>query len=130
MDVEVAATSPAIPDVASHSAGTVTPSAGYDIILKHEYESLNYSRQEPPVMPRKGITETGELVPPPQSDPLGPAAEPPLDSCRPGGARIYDLLDELPLTHFGVMEWSIIDREEEIYEHSDLTDEDKAILAL
>lgn len=108
-----------------------TPSAGYDIVLKHEYEPMRYQRQEPPVMPRTGIDwDTQELIPPPQSDPYGPAAEPPLESCRPGGARIYDLLNEESLDRFGILAWSIVDREEEIYEHSDLTDGDKAILAL
>ena len=56
--------------------------------------------------------------------------KPPLESCRPGGARIYDLLNEESLDRFGILAWSIVDREEEIYEHSDLTDGDKAILAL
>ena len=80
--------------------------------------------------PRTGLTANGRLLPPPKDDPLGPAAEPPLDSCRPGGPRIYDLLNELPLEPFGVLAWSIVDREEEIYELVDVRDEDKVVLAL
>ncbi|KAI0945062.1 hypothetical protein AcW1_001844 [Taiwanofungus camphoratus] len=80
-------------------------------------------------------------TPPPQSDPLGPSAqypylpETPIDgeiyySCRPGGPKIYDLLNTLPLEPFGVLSWQIVDREEELFEMDDVRDEDKVILAL
>ena len=51
-------------------------------------------------------------------------------SCRPGGPRIYDLLNTLPLEPFGVLSWLIIDREEELFELDDILDEDKVMLAL
>ncbi|OBZ78402.1 hypothetical protein A0H81_02614 [Grifola frondosa] len=80
-------------------------------------------------------------TPPPPSDPLGPAAQypylPPESengevyySYRPGGPRIYDLLNTLPLEPFGVLSWVIVDREEELFEFDDVRDEDKVILAL
>ncbi|KAI0824814.1 hypothetical protein BC628DRAFT_1410614 [Trametes gibbosa] len=79
--------------------------------------------------------------PPPQTDPLGPAAQYPYlpatnsdgqeaYSCRIGGPRIYDLLNDLPLDEFGIMSWAIIDREEELFEMDDVRDEDKVMLAL
>lgn len=56
---------------------------------------------------------------------LGPAIQPPYlpaasqdgtltlqYSCRPGGARLYDLLDLLPLSRFGDLRWVIVDKEE------------------
>ncbi|ESK96315.1 hypothetical protein Moror_7101 [Moniliophthora roreri MCA 2997] len=79
----------------------------------------------------------------PQQDFLGPLAQPPFlpatsedgkiavnYSCRPGGPRIYDLLGTLPLDEFGVLKWSVIDREEEIFEVDDLKDEYKVMHAL
>ncbi|KAL4073283.1 hypothetical protein V8B97DRAFT_2005937 [Scleroderma yunnanense] len=51
-------------------------------------------------------------------------------SCRPGGPRLYDMLNTLPLEPFGVLSWTIIDREEELFELDDVLDEDKVILAL
>ncbi|KAI0341360.1 hypothetical protein BDW22DRAFT_1358864 [Trametopsis cervina] len=80
--------------------------------------------------PRTGITEDGRLIPPPQDARWGPAAEPPLESCRPGGPKLYDLLNELPLEPFGVLAWAIVDREEDFFEQEDLEDEDKVVLAL
>ncbi|KAI0371307.1 hypothetical protein BV20DRAFT_942137 [Pilatotrama ljubarskyi] len=79
--------------------------------------------------------------PPPPTDPLGPAAQYPflpetnsegeqVYSCRIGGPRIYDLLNELPLDEFGIMSWAIVDREEELFEMDDVRDEDKVMLAL
>jgi len=74
-------------------------------------------------------------------DPLGPAAQYPYlpessedgelhFTCRPGGARIYDLLNSLPLAPFGVLSWFIVDREEEMFELDDVLDEDKVMQAL
>lgn len=73
--------------------------------------------------------------PPPQDTPLGPAAQYPYIpddeySCRPGGPKIYDLLNSLPLEPFGVLSWMIIDREEELFELDDVRDEDKVMMAL
>lgn len=81
-------------------------------------------------LPRTGITEDGKLIPPPKDAKYGPAAEPPLESCRPGGPRLYDLLNELSLEPFGVMTWAIVESEEVTFEQDDLIDEDKVMLAL
>ena len=82
-----------------------------------------------------GITADGKLIPPPKDKMLGPAAYYPYlrlgnVSCRPGGPYLYDLLNELDLKDFGVLAWSITDREEEIFELEDVQDEDKVMLAL
>ena len=75
-------------------------------------------------------------------DPLGPAAKFPYlpatwegavpvhFSCRPGGPRLYDLLNTLPLEPFGALAWFVIDKEEEIFECDDVRDEDKVMQAL
>ncbi|CAL1708760.1 unnamed protein product [Somion occarium] len=79
--------------------------------------------------------------PPPPSNLHGPAAQYPylyavekegetVYSCRPGGPRLFDLLNTLPLKRFGVLSWMIVDREEELYELEDVNDEDKCMLAL
>lgn len=82
-----------------------------------------------------GMTGDGKLLPPPKDKMLGPAAYYPFlrsdaVSCRPGGPYLYDLLNELPMEEFGVLAWSIMDREEEIFELEDVQDEDKVMLAL
>lgn len=87
-------------------------------------------------------------TPPPPDDQLGPAARYPFlnyqgkademaspdnyqsYSCRPGGPRLFDLLNTMDLGEFGVLSWIIVDREEEIYEIDDVRDEDKVMLAL
>ncbi|KIK77463.1 hypothetical protein PAXRUDRAFT_834978 [Paxillus rubicundulus Ve08.2h10] len=51
-------------------------------------------------------------------------------SCRPGGARLYDILNTLSLEPYGVLKWVIVDREEELFELDDVLDEDKVIQAL
>lgn len=66
---------------------------------------------------------------------LGPSTEylsSPSDrySCRPGGARLYDILDALSLSEHGILSWYIIDREDELFELDDVLDEDKVIQAL
>ncbi|KAF9450213.1 hypothetical protein P691DRAFT_493426 [Macrolepiota fuliginosa MF-IS2] len=81
--------------------------------------------------------------PPPVYDPLGPAAQIPYlpakseydgpdiyYSCRPGGPTTFDLLGTLPMEPFGVLEWDILDREEEIYESDDVAVEFKVMHAL
>lgn len=82
-----------------------------------------------------GITREGALIPPRKENMQGPAAYHPylrgeMISCRPGGPRLYDLLNELPLEEFGTLSWSVVDREEEIFEFTDIRDEDKVMLAL
>lgn len=82
----------------------------------------------------------GDLMIPPEDDPLGPAAQYPYIttskegplyiSCRPGGPRLYDILNELPLDQFGVLSWYIIDKEEELFDADDVRDEDKVMQAL
>lgn len=79
----------------------------------------------------------GPSILPPIHNPLGPAAQFPLlpaeeveFSCRPGGERLYDLLNTLPLEPFGILAWYIIDREEEMFENDDVLDEDKVMQAL
>lgn len=110
------------------------PTVLHGFRLKHELDlerlRARTSTEDATRPPRTGITETGELIPPPKNDLHGPAAEPPLHSCRPGGPRIYDLLNDLSLEPFGILAWSIVDREEEIYELSDVRDDDKVMLAL
>jgi len=82
-------------------------------------------------------------APPPFDNPLGPAAQPPYlpahsdyggptvyYSCRPGGACLFDLLGTLPMKQFGVLEWEVLDREEEIYENDDMKEEYKIMHAL
>lgn len=79
--------------------------------------------------------------PPPPSDRLGPAAQPPylpatgpdgkeIYSCRIGGPRLFDLLNTLPMDEFGLMSWAVTDREEEMFEWDEVRDEDKVMLAL
>lgn len=51
-------------------------------------------------------------------------------SCRPGGPRLFDFMNPLPLEPFGVLKWVIIDREEELFEVDDILDEDKVMLVL
>lgn len=74
-------------------------------------------------------------TPPPFSNLTGPSATypyiPPTEySARPGGPRIYDLLNSLSLEPFGLMSWYIIDQEESIFEFDDARDEDKVMQAL
>lgn len=82
-------------------------------------------------------------TPPPADNLLGPAAQPPYlpakseyggptvyHSYRPGGPCLFDLLNTLPLDQFGVLDWEILDREEEIYESDDVKEEYKVMHAL
>ena len=88
------------------------------------------------LLPHQSIT-------PAFSDPLGPSTlypylpassedgrETVLYSCRPGGPRLFDLLDVLPYEPYGILDWTIIDREEELFELDDVRDEDKVMEAL
>lgn len=82
-------------------------------------------------------------TPPPASNRLGPAAQPPYVpfkseyggpdiyySCRPGGATVFDLLSTLPLEPFGVLAWDVLDREDEIFDSDNVQDEYKVMHAL
>jgi hypothetical protein len=51
-------------------------------------------------------------------------------SCRPGGEKLYDVLNMPPLKQHGLMAWQIIETEELLFEQDDMRDEDKVILAL
>ena len=51
-------------------------------------------------------------------------------SCRPDGPKLYDLLGAKSLDPFGILAWSIIDREEELFEVDGVRDEDKVMQAL
>ena len=51
-------------------------------------------------------------------------------SCRPNGPKLYDILGAKPLDEFGILAWSIIDREEELFEVDGVRDEDKVMQAL
>lgn len=54
-----------------------------------------------------------------------------LPSSRPGGEQmLYDLMAGLSMKPFGVLAWSVIDREEELFELADTRDEDKVMQAL
>ena len=74
-------------------------------------------------------------TPPPLSDLEGPAAVYPYISedaysARPGGPKLYDILNELSLEPFGLMTWWIIEREEDVFEVDNIRDEDKVMMAL
>lgn len=74
-------------------------------------------------------------TPPPYDNLEGPSAvypyiSPQTYSARPGGPKLYDLLNELPLDQFGIMEWLIIDWEEDLFELDNVRDEDKMMRAL
>lgn len=71
----------------------------------------------------------------PSANPLGPAAQPPYlpdgqYSCRPGGERLFDLLNDMSLDGHGLLAWMAVDREEEIYELEGMADENKVIMVL
>ncbi|KLO05309.1 hypothetical protein SCHPADRAFT_1002977 [Schizopora paradoxa] len=89
------------------------------------------SREDTPVLPSPHRYPT----PPPRSNLEGPSAVYPYlprdqYSARPGGAKLYDLLNTLSLEPFGLMAWFIVEREEDVFELDDLRDEDKVMQAL
>ncbi|EJD05229.1 uncharacterized protein FOMMEDRAFT_18842 [Fomitiporia mediterranea MF3/22] len=74
-------------------------------------------------------------TPPPLENLHGPAAVYPYISddaysCRPGGPKLYDILNELSLEPFGIMAWYIIDKEEDLFQLETMRDEDKVMQAL
>lgn len=131
----------------SRTPGRAQPSSPI-VKIQHKFRyrtpspppSLSSTRPSAQPTPGPPISYRGTLPeqypdPPPPSDSLGPAAQYPYlpedqYSCRPGGPRLFDLLNTLPLEPFGVLAWMVVDRAEEIYELDDIRDEDKVILTL
>jgi len=104
-----------------------------------ESGGLTTSRIEQTPGPPGGVYPS----PPPVHDLLGPASQAPYlpakseyegpdlyYSCRPGGPSLFDLLGTLPMEPFGVLEWDILEREEEIYESDEIKVEYKVMHAL
>ena len=73
-------------------------------------------------------------TPPPLKNLDGPSEVYPYVSysCRPGGPRLFDILNEKPLDpkEFGFSSWMVVDREEQIFALPHLCDEDKVMQAL
>ncbi|KAF8341915.1 hypothetical protein F5887DRAFT_975638 [Amanita rubescens] len=97
---------------------------------------------QPPPQPKKPRPREYPR-PPPSSNRLGPSARPPYlpakstfggpdiyYSTRIDGPCLFDLLQLLPLKPFGLLEWIVLDREEEIFVDDELKDEQKVIMAL
>ncbi|KAK0215785.1 hypothetical protein IW262DRAFT_1512168 [Armillaria fumosa] len=89
----------------------------------------------PQRIPRVAKRTDRSCTPPPPDQMLGPATQPPylpdnLYSCRPEGPRVFDQLQMLDMRPFGVLAWTIIEREEEIFESDDIRDEHKVMHAL
>ncbi|KAF8831306.1 hypothetical protein HHX47_DHR1000548 [Lentinula edodes] len=125
------AMSPPILDLSSPSLASITfsPFRGRSVTFAEEAPPSTLDSRYPP--------------PPPANDPLGPAAQRPYlpatsddgkiviqYSCRSGGPYLYDLLGLLPLDEFGVLSWLVLDREAEIFENEDISDEWKVMHAL
>ncbi|KAJ7783054.1 hypothetical protein B0H16DRAFT_1495176 [Mycena metata] len=51
-------------------------------------------------------------------------------SVRFGGPKIYDLLGTLPMEKYGVLAWTLLDKEEEMFESDDIPDHHKIMHAL
>ena len=98
----------------------------------------------PPLLPRPKKPRPREYPrPPPSSNRLGAAARPPYlpakstfggpdiyYSTRVRGPYLFDLLQLLSLKQFGLLEWMVLDREEEIFADDEVRDEQKVIMAL
>ncbi|KAJ4469442.1 hypothetical protein C8J55DRAFT_196115 [Lentinula edodes] len=130
-DTPTPAMSPPILDLSSPSLASITfsPFRGRSVTFAEEAPPSTLDSRYPP--------------PPPANDPLGPAAQRPYlpatsddgriviqYSCRSGGPYLYDLLGLLPLDEFGVLSWLVLDREAEIFENEDISDEWKVMHAL
>jgi hypothetical protein len=76
-------------------------------------------------------------------DPLGPLGVYPyalsnvhddneslVSSCRPCGPRLFDLVARHPMSDYGLTSWSLLERDEELFEIDDIRDEEKAMQAL
>ena len=95
-----------------------------------------------PIQRQRSSSPPAALVLGSDTDPLGPAMRAPLFptkldngsvlyySCRPGGGKLYDLVGSLPMDPYGVLSWSVIHKEEELFEADDVRDEDKVMQAL
>jgi hypothetical protein len=51
-------------------------------------------------------------------------------SCRPCGPRLFDLVERHPLSTYGLTSWSLLERDEELFEIDDVRDEEKSMQAL
>ncbi|KAH9968247.1 hypothetical protein BC827DRAFT_487818 [Russula dissimulans] len=51
-------------------------------------------------------------------------------SCRPCGPRLFDLVARYPMSDYGLTSWSLLERDEELFEIDDIRDEEKAMQAL
>ncbi|KAK0482243.1 hypothetical protein IW261DRAFT_1466979 [Armillaria novae-zelandiae] len=99
------------------------------------FQSIFRPSSTPSTFPRVAKRTNRSCTPPPPDRMLGPATQHPylpdnLYSCRPGGPRVFDQLQMLDMRPFGVLAWTIIEREEEIFESDDIRDEHKVMHAL
>ncbi|KAI0251948.1 hypothetical protein BJV78DRAFT_400949 [Lactifluus subvellereus] len=51
-------------------------------------------------------------------------------SCRPCGPRLFDLVARYPISDYGLTSWSLLERDEELFEIDDVRDEEKSMQAL
>jgi hypothetical protein len=51
-------------------------------------------------------------------------------SCRPCGPRLFDVIAKDPISQYGLTSWSLLERDEELFEIDDVRDEEKAMQAL
>lgn len=51
-------------------------------------------------------------------------------SCRPCGPRLFDVIAKEPISKYGLTSWSLLERDEELFEIDDVRDEEKAMQAL
>ncbi|KAF8480158.1 hypothetical protein DFH94DRAFT_462959 [Russula ochroleuca] len=51
-------------------------------------------------------------------------------SCRPCGPRLFDLVARDSISDYGLTSWSLLERDEELFEIDDVRDEEKAIQAM
>ena len=51
-------------------------------------------------------------------------------SCRPCGPRLFDIVARQPISEYGLTSWSLLERDEELFEIDDIRDEEKAMHAL
>jgi len=108
--------------------------------LEHIEPQAGVSTPFPSTIPHPP-PQTSSIISPPLSNPHGPVHPiiQPGDptnlkgsprSYRPTGPHLYDHLTSLPLDAFGNRTWFILDKEEEIFELTDVLDEDKVVCVL
>lgn len=51
-------------------------------------------------------------------------------SCRPFRPRLFDVIAKDPISKYGLTSWSLLERDEELFEIDDVRDEEKAMQAL